>query len=320
MAERENLYKLISRNKWGTGLFVLLFTLILAVIGMGLGLWFGWDWWVYALFGIGIVLYNLVLYFNSSRIALAVNGARPAGTEEFKQLHNVVEEVAIAAGLPKPGVYVIETEAPNAFATGRDPEHASIAVTRGLVEMMSRDELQGVVAHELAHIRNYDILMMTVVAIIGGIIILFRDVFLRWGLFFGGGRRRRSSAGRGGGGQVQLILMIVGLVLAILAPLLVALIRSAISRQREYLADASGAYIVRNPNGLASALSKLAGTRQKLRSASNATAHMFITNPFAKDRDISSSWFSSHPPLADRIDRLRVLTMEGRDEAVDGRR
>ncbi len=311
MAERENLYKLISRNKWGTGLFVLLFTLILGVIGMGLGFWFGWDWWVYALFGIGIVLYNLVLYFNSSRIALAVNGARPAGTDEFQQLHNVVEEVAIAAGLPKPGVYVIETEAPNAFATGRNPQHASIAVTRGLVEMMSRDELQGVVAHELAHIRNYDILMMTVVAIIGGIIILFRDVFLRWGLFFGGGRRRRSSGGRGGGGQVQLILMIVGLVLAILAPLLVALIRSAISRQREFLADASGAYIVRNPNGLASALSKLAGTRLKLRTASNATAHMFITNPFAKDRDISSNWFSSHPPLFDRIDRLKSLTMDG---------
>jgi heat shock protein HtpX len=314
VAERENLYKLISRNKWGTGLFVLLFTLILAVIGMGLGFWFGWDWWVYALFGIGIVLYNLVLYFNSARIALAVNGARPAGTEEFKQLHNVVEEVAIAAGLPKPEVYVIETEAPNAFATGRNPQHASIAVTRGLLGMMTRDELQGVVAHELAHIRNYDILMMTVVAIIGGIVILFRDVFLRWGLFFGGGRRRRSSSGRGGGGQVQLILMIAGLVLAILAPLLVALIRSAISRQREYLADASGAYIVRNPNGLASALSKLAGTRQKLQTASNATAHMFITNPFAKDRDISSSWFSSHPPLFDRIERLKALTMEERAE------
>ncbi len=308
MPKRDNLYTLISRNKWGTGLFIVLFSVILGVIGMALGLYFRWGVEIYIIFGVGIIVYNLVLYFNSDKIALAVNRAKPAMAEEHVQLHNIVEEVAIAAGLPKPGVYVIDTGVPNAFATGRNPQHASVAVTRGLLEMMNRDELQGVIAHEMAHIRNYDILMMTIVGILGGLIVLFRDIFLRWGLFFGGGRRRRSSGGRGGG-QAQLVLMIVGLVLAILAPILVALIRAAISRQREYLADASGSYIVRNPHGLASALEKLAATRQKLNTASNATAHMFIASPFAKDRGSTASWFASHPPLQDRVQRLRSLTV-----------
>lgn len=309
MPGREHLYQLISRNKWGTGLFIVVFTVLLAVIGLALGEIMHWGLEMYFLFALFVAAYNLVLYFNSDKIALAVNGAHPAGREQFPELHNVVEEVALAAGLPKPGVYVIDAEAPNAFATGRNPAHASIAVTRGLLEMMNRDELQGVVAHEMAHVRNYDILMMTVVAIIGGLIILFRDMFLRWGFFLGGGRRRRTSSGRGGG-QVQLILLLVGLALAILAPLLVALIRAAISRQREYLADASGAYIVRNPQGLASALHKLGQGTEKLRTASNATAHMFITSPFAKDRGTSANWFASHPPLADRIRRLNSLTLD----------
>jgi len=309
MPERRHLYSLIARNKWGTALFIVLFSLILGVIGMALGLYLNWGIELYVLFGLGIIVYNLVLYFNSDRIALAVNRARPAMDERHRILHNVVEEVAIAAGVPKPGVYVIDTDVPNAFATGRNPEHAKIAVTRGLLEMMSRDELQGVIAHEVAHVRNHDILMMTVVGILGGLIILFRDVILRWGLFFGGGRKRRSS-GRGGG-QAQVILMVIGLVLAILAPLLVALMRAAISRQREYLADASGSFIVRNPHGLASALAKLGGTRGKLRTASNATAHMFISNPFAKDRAPTANWFASHPPLADRIARLNSLTLPG---------
>ncbi|MEO0082422.1 MAG: M48 family metalloprotease [candidate division WOR-3 bacterium] len=309
MAERTHLYRLIARNKWGTGLFIALFTIILAVIGMALGQVMHWGAEVYVLFALFIVVYNLVLYFNSDRIALAVNGAQSADPTEYAQLHNVVEEVALAAGVPKPGVYVVDSAAPNAFATGRNPAHASIAVTRGLLATMNRDELQGVVAHEMAHIRNYDILMMTVVAIIGGLIILFRDMLLRWGIFFGGGRRRRDSSGRGGG-QAQLILILVGLVLAILAPLLIALIRAAISRQREYLADASGAYIVRNPHGLASALAKLGASKEKLRTASDAMAHMFITNPFAKDRTGRADWFASHPPLTERIRRLNALTLD----------
>jgi len=173
------------------------------------------------------------------------------------------------------------------------------------LETMNRDELQGVIAHEMAHVRNYDILLMTVVAIIGGLLILFRDVFLRWGLW-GGGRRRSSSRS---GGQLGIIMLVAALVLAILAPLLVALIRAAVSRQREYLADASGALIVRNPDGLASALTRLGNWRGKMAGASQATAHLFIASPFGKDRRESSGPFDSHPPISERVRRLRELTI-----------
>jgi len=189
VAERLNLYQLIARNRARTMFFIVLFSLMLGVIGYGLGWYFRWGTGIYVLFGLGIVLYNVILYYNSDKLALAVSGARPADPNEFYQLHNVVEEVAIAAGIPKPAVYVMDEDAPNAFATGRDPKHASIAVTAGLLETMNREELQGVIAHEMSHIRNYDILVMTVVAMIGGLIILFRDIFLRWGIFGGGGRR-----------------------------------------------------------------------------------------------------------------------------------
>jgi len=228
----------------------------------------------------------------------------PADPEEFKMLHNVVDEVCIAAGIPKPKVYIAPSPAPNAFATGRNPKNASIAVTTGLLEIMNRQELQGVVAHEIAHIRNYDILLMTVVAAIGGLIILLRDFFLR-SMLFGGRRRTRGKAG----GQIGLILIVVGLVLAIIAPIFVALIRAAISRQREYLADASGAYITRYPQGLAQALAKLRDQHQPLKRASQNNAHLFIASPFGKDRKDVSSWFATHPPINYRIDRLNKLAI-----------
>jgi len=306
VAGRTTLYGLIDRNKRNTVFFVVLFALILALAGFVLGQSMGWSAGFYVLFGLFIVVYNLVLYYNSDKLALAISGARPADPAEFRQLHNVVEEVAIAAGVPKPQVYVIETDAPNAFATGRNPQHASIAVTRGLLETMNRDELQGVVAHEMAHIRNYDILLMTVVAIIGGLLILFRDIFLRWGFWGGGGRRRSSSRSSG---QFGIIVLGAALVLAILAPLIVALIRAAVSRQREYLADASGALIVRNPDGLASALTRLGNWRGKMAGASQATAHLFIASPFGKDRRETSGPFDSHPPISERVRRLRELTI-----------
>jgi heat shock protein HtpX len=305
VSDRKNLYQLIGANKMKTAVFIIAFSLLLGLVGYGLGWYFRWGTGVYVLFGLLIVGYNFVLYYNSDKLALAVNGAKPADPSEFRQLHNIVEEVAIAAGTPKPKVYVIDADAPNAFATGRNPKHASIAVTRGLLRLMNREELQGVVAHELSHIRNYDILVMTIVAIIGGLLVLFRDVFLRWGLLGGGGRRRDSR----GGGQLGLILLVGALVLAIVSPLLVALIRAAISRQREYLADASGALIVRNPYGLSSALKKLGAYEGKLRTASAATAHMFIANPFGKDRRKSVNLFASHPPIGERIQRLEQLTL-----------
>lgn len=305
MPARRTLYSLISANKAKTALFIIAISLLLGLVGYALGWYFHWGTGMYVLFGLFIIVYNLVLYYNSDKLALAVNGAHPADPDEFRQLHNVVEEVAIAAGVPKPRVYVIDSESPNAFATGRNPQHASIAVTLGLLGIMNRDELQGVIAHEMSHIRNYDILVMTVVAIIGGLIVLFRDILLRMS-FFGGGRRRSSSRG---GGQLGMVFVLVGIALAIISPLLVALIRAAVSRQREYLADASGALIVRNPHGLSSALRKLGSYQGRLRTASAATAHMFIANPFGKDRRTAMDLFASHPPLEERIQRLEQLTL-----------
>jgi len=307
MPQKANLYQLIARNRLATIFFIAVFTLLLGIVGWTLGYFLHWGMEMYLLFAGFIVVYNLVLYYNSDKLALTVNRARPASAEEFYELHNVVEEVALAAGIPKPKVYVIDDDAPNAFATGRNPRNAAVAVTKGLLAMMNREELQGVIAHETAHIRNYDILLMTVVAMIGGLLILCRDIFLRWGLFAGGVRRRDSRSR--GMGQFGLILFLMGVVLAILAPLLVLIIRAAISREREYLADASGAYIVRNPFGLASALRKIGLWSGRLRTASDATAHMFTANPFGKDRGKGVKLFASHPPLAERIRRLEQLTI-----------
>ncbi len=307
MPEKQHLYQLIAQNRWTTYLFIIIFTLILAVVGYALGYYFRWGIEYYLIFALFIIFYNLSLYYNADKLALAVNRAQPAAVEEYYELHNVVEEVAIAAGIPKPRVYVINDPAPNAFATGRNPNNAAVAVTTGLLQMMKRDELQGVIAHEIAHIRNYDILLMTIVAILGGLLILFRDIIFRWA-FYAGGTRRRDSRSRSGG-QLGLVLILLALVLAILSPLIVALIRAAISREREYLADASGALIVRNPFGLANALRKIGSYTGKLRTASHATAHMFTANPFGKDQEEKLNLFASHPPLKERLRRLEQLTI-----------
>lgn len=298
---KQTLYDLIHKNKVRTGLFIILFSLILGLVGYILVQVFQWGTAGYVFFGLFIIFYNLILYYNSDKIALAFSSAQPASLEEFYQLHNVVEEVSIAAGIPKPKVYIINDPMPNAFATGRNPQNASVAVTTGLLSMMNREELQGVIAHEIAHIRNYDILIMTIAAIIGGLIILFRDIFLRSMFFMPRSRSRDRRAGSGG------ILIILGIALAIIAPILVLLIRAAISREREYLADASGAYLLRYPHGLASALAKIGNYRGKLRSASDATAHLFIANPFGTDRVSISNLFATHPPIEKRIQRLIQL-------------
>jgi len=298
---RETLYSLISKNKLRTALFIIVFSLCLAIVGYALTNIFHWGTAGYVLFGLFIIFYNLILYYNSDKLALAISGARPADPVEYHQLHNVVEELSIAAGIPKPKIYIINDPAPNAFATGRNPQNASVAVTRGLLDMMNREELQGVIAHEFAHIKNYDILLMTIVAIIGGLLILFRDLFLRSMFFF---PRRRDSRRSGG---IEAILVLAGIALAIVAPLLVVLIRAAISREREYLADASGAFITRHPDGLADALEKIGRYTGKLRTASDATAHLFISNPFGKDKMTVADLFATHPPIQARIARLRQL-------------
>ncbi|MEO0122881.1 MAG: M48 family metalloprotease [candidate division WOR-3 bacterium] len=299
---RETLYDQIAANKRKTFIFIVITSLFLGALGYIVVELLHWGTAGYIFFGLFIVIYNFVLYYNSDKIALASTGSVPADPEEFKQLHNVVEEVAIAAGVPKPKVYITPSPAPNAFATGRNPQNAAVAVTTGLLEIMNREELQGVIAHEMAHIRNYDILLMTVVAAIGGLIVLLRDFFLR--SMFLGGRRKSNRSSRGGG-----ILILIGLVLAIIAPLFVALIRAAISRQREYLADASGAYITRYPQGLAQALAKLKQAYQPMAKASQSNAHLFIASPFGKDRFNISNLFSTHPPIDKRIERLNSLVV-----------
>jgi heat shock protein HtpX len=292
---KKTLYELISENKRKTFLFLIIFSIILFLIGYVIAYLLEWGITGIILIAVILIIYNLITYYNSDKIALMSVGARPAKEDEFQVLHNVVEEVSIAAGIPKPKVYVMYEAQPNAFATGRNPQNASICVTTGLLQMMNRSELQGVVAHEMSHIKNYDILLMTVIGIVVGLIVLLRDILLR-GMWFGAGRRDRDRS------NSSAILMIIGLILAIISPILVALIRAAISRQREYLADADGAYIVRNPYGLASALERIGGYSKPMKVASDATAHLFISSPF-----IGQKYFSTHPPIEDRIKRLKSL-------------
>uniref|UniRef100_A0A7C4Y553 Protease HtpX homolog n=1 Tax=Caldisericum exile TaxID=693075 RepID=A0A7C4Y553_9BACT len=294
----KTLYELQGENVRKTYLFMAIFSLVL----FGIGYFFVWYFeggtaWIIALV-VFIFLYNWFAYENSDKIALASVGARPADPNDYYVLHNVVEEVAVAAGIPKPKVYVMDDPQPNAFATGKDQNHAAVCVTTGLLSIVNREELQGVIAHETAHIRNRDILLMTVIGVVVGLVLILRDILFRsmwWGI--GGRRRDRDEGG-------SVILVIVGLILSILAPLIVALIRAAISRQREFLADATGAYIIRDPEALASALEKIGSYTKPMRTASQATAHMFISNPFGNVEQL----FATHPPIEERIKRLRALT------------
>jgi len=244
---------------------------------------------------------SLAAYWFSDKMALAVSGARPATKDEHRYLVNVTEAVAIGAGVPTPKMVVIDNPAPNAFATGRDPRHGTIAVTTGLMSILDRQELEGVVAHEMAHVKNYDIRFASMLAATVGAIVLLRDVILR-GMRFGGRSRRSSS---GGGGRGQAIAMVLLIVLLILAPILATLVRLAVSRRREYLADATGAYITRNPDGLASALTKLRDYRGPAMKVSEGVQHMYFTNPVAKLNALS--WLATHPPIDDRISRLRRM-------------
>jgi heat shock protein HtpX len=243
---------------------------------------------------------SLAAYWWSDKLALAVSGARPATKEEHRYLVNVTEAVALGAGVPTPRLYVIDSPAPNAFATGRNPQNGAIAVTKGLMELLDRQELEGVVAHEMAHVKNYDIRFASMLAATVGAIVLLRDVVWR-GMRYGG-RSRRSS---GGGGKGQGIAMILLVVLLVLAPLLATLLKLAVSRRREYLADATGAYITRNPDGLASALQKLRDYRGEPLRVSEGVQHMFFTNP-VKGLN-AAAWLATHPPIDDRISRLRRM-------------
>jgi heat shock protein HtpX len=249
--------------------------------------------WIAIVLSVGM---NIWAYWFSDKLALSVSRAKPAPKEQFFDLYTVTENLAITAGLPMPRLYIIDDPAPNAFATGRDKDHAAIAVTTGLLERLDRTELEGVIAHELAHIGNRDILIATVVVVLAGMISLIADFFLRSSLI-GGGDRDSKAGG---------ILAIVGIVFIILSPIIATLIRLAVSRKREFLADASGALLTRYPEGLASALEKISAHGAPLRSAHQATAHLFIANPFgAKARRGLAKLFMTHPPAEERIRILR---------------
>lgn len=244
----------------------------------------------------------LIGYYQGDKIALATNGAKPLSHTDMPQAYHVVENLAIAGGLPTPKVYVIDSPAINAFATGRDPAHASIAITTGALTQLTRQELEGVVAHELSHVKNYDIRFATLVAIFVGFVVILSDMFMR-ASFWGSGFRSRDDR-ENNSGQLGAILAIVGLVLLILSPVIAQLIQLAVSRQREYLADASGAMLTRNPGALADALQKIAAA-PSLQTAGRATAHLYIANPF-RGKNVASL-FATHPPIEERIKRLRAL-------------
>lgn len=295
------MYDQIAANKRKTILLIAVF--ILVILGIG---------WIFGQYAgspeVGIIVaamiatvMTLVGYFRGDSVALASAGAKQIQKRDAPELWRIVENLSIAAGLPMPKVYVINDPSPNAFATGRDPEHASIAITTGLAELMTKPELEGVLAHELAHIKNYDVRVMTIVVVLVGVVLLLSDWLLR--VFLWGDRRDNGS------GQLALMLFIVGFALAILSPIFAELIKLAVSRSREYLADASGALLTRYPEGLASALEKIAHHDRPLKQANHATAHLFIANPFDPHvKKKFEQWFSTHPPIEVRIAKLRKMT------------
>ncbi|MDO8848649.1 MAG: zinc metalloprotease HtpX [Coriobacteriia bacterium] len=296
------MYDQIASNKLRSTALIVVFVLLVALIGFVFGQATDWGY-------LGLVLALVVAfvmswgsYWYSDRIVLALSHARPVARETEPYVVNTVEGLAIAAGLPVPRAYLIDDPAPNAFATGRNPENAAIALTTGLVQMMNRQELEGVIAHELSHIKNYDTLLQTLAAVLAGSVTLISEWMLR-SFWWGGGRRRNSEAG-----QLGAIMMIAALVLAILSPLAASLIQLAISRRREFLADASAAMLTRYPPGLASALRKIGADPNQLRSANKATESLYIANPLKAQRAGGmNALFNTHPPLADRIARLEAM-------------
>src|SRR5215210_6244756 len=302
----------IARNRRNSLLLIAGFLAFITVFGCVIG----WAWIgdpAGAIFGVALALIvgtisGLLSYFAGDRMVLAASRAKEITHDDAPVLFNVVEEMTIAAGLPMPKVYIVDDTAPNAFATGRDPEHASVAVTKGLLEKLDRDELQGVIAHEMSHVANFDIRYSMLVGILVGTTVLISDFFLR-GLWFGGGR----GGGRrdGGGGQLQIIMIVIAVVLAILAPIFARLLQLSISRQREFLADATAVRLTRNPKGLADALQKISGDREVLEVANRATAHLYIVNPIKKFEKRSKGLFSTHPPIEERIKILRALESGG---------
>lgn len=295
-------YQHITENKIKTAVLLAVFLVFITLLGFVFSQAYGAPEILYAAVLFSIV-YSLISYYFSSQITLAISRARPVDRTANRTLYDLVENLAITAGLPAPKIYIIEDTAMNAFATGRNPQNAVVVFTTGILQRLNKTELEGVIAHELSHVGNYDIRLMTVVVVLVGVLTLLADFFLRAGLRVRFGRSRN-------GGQAQILFIVLGILLAILSPIIATLIQLAISRSREYLADASGALLTRYPEGLASALEKISADTEPLEAANKATAHLYIANPLKNHHD-SVGWFArlfnTHPPAAERIQRLREM-------------
>lgn len=297
-----NIYNQISANRWKTILIMALFVLFITTVGFVYGKASGGLGASYALIAFSFAIISSVgSYFYSDKLVLATTGARKIEEKDHPTLYHTVENLAIASGFPMPGVYIVQDPSPNAFATGRDPNHAVVCATTGILERLNKAELEGVIAHELSHIKNYDIRLMAIVAILVGFVAIMADIFMR-SMWFRDSDRDNDNRGTG-------IFLLLGIVFAILSPIVATLIQLAISRKREFLADASGALLTRYPEALASALEKISSDPRPTRSATTATAHLFIINPF-KGKS-AGAWFASlfntHPPVEERIKILREM-------------
>lgn len=309
------MFEQVSTNKRRSALLVVAFVAFVLVLGWAVQTLLGFGWIALAVSLLVAVGLSFGAYWKSDAIALRMSHAREADPTEHARLHNLVEGLCIAGGVPKPRLYIVDDDAPNAFATGRDPKHAAIAVTTGLLAKLNRVELEGVLAHELSHIKNYDILVSTLAVTLVGIVTLLADFTMRW-MWWGGPRHRDDRSG-GGGGGAGAALAIVGLVLLLVSPIIGRLMQAAVSRRRETLADVSGVSLTRYPPGLISALEKLRDDQTVVHSASKATAHLWIESPISRtddephhkrgDSSRLNRLFDTHPPLEERIAALREL-------------
>ena len=295
-----NMYQHINQNKRDTVIIVALFITVVTAIGWFVGEYFYEGSGVTFLGGALIFsgISGLISYYNSDKIVLGISGAKEVMFEDSPDLHKLVENMSIASGIPKPRIYIIQDSSMNAFATGRDPEHSVICFTTGIVQRLEKRELEGVIAHEMSHIGNYDIRLMSIVSILVGTVMLLSDWFTR-GVFYGGSRKRSSDSNSGGS-----LFFVIGMVLLILSPIIATLIKLAISRNREFLADATAVSITRHPKGLADALMKLGADQEVLEAANGATAHLYILSPGKTLGKAVEGLFSTHPPIEERINRL----------------
>jgi len=296
-----NMFNEVNKNKWYSIIMFACFILIIGFLGAVIGIVYGNTNFGLVIALLIAIIYSLIVYYSGDSMVLAMSGAKPVTKKEYPYLYNTVEGLAIAAGMQAPKCYVINDTALNAFATGKDPKNASIAVTTGLLEKLNRQELEGVIAHEMSHIKNYDIRFMMLTAVLVGVVVLISDFLLRSFLWGGKGNDRE-------GGSIAIVAIVIGLVFAILAPIIGEMIKLAISRKREYMADANGAILCRNPQSLANALKKISKDPDPLVDTANkATAHLYISSPFRKTGSSIANLFTTHPPIQERIKRLEAM-------------